>query len=335
MFLGVTKMELILRKIFCTEYNIGFKLPKSDTCKMCDETNIKIQAAIQNNDDKEAEQLTIILNEHKDSAAAMQDLLKSETEYSIQHMHTKLVISFDLQQVLPIPKLTSGPAFYCSKVGLYNLGIHDCTTGRGHMFVWTENVAKRGADEVASVLLKYLNTKTDVDDLVVFTDNCPGQNKNWLVMSLWMQLVKEGRFKTITHHFLVSGHTHLPSDRDFALIEKRHKKYSPQIYSPEGWHNVIKEANKKTPFVVTVMEQADFLNFGPSVDGINKNSITTYRCKTDFSGVYTFNFKAENTRSIFVKPSIQGEHKEVSILKKRRPANTTINVLKKKNTQNS
>lgn len=72
------------------------------------------------------------------------------------------------------------------------------------------------------------------------------------------QLIKEGHFNTITHHFLVSGHTYLPSDRDFPLIEKRHRKYAPEVYSPEGWYKIIRESNTKNPFLVTVMEQDDF-----------------------------------------------------------------------------
>lgn len=225
--------ESACRKLFCTEYNIGFKLPKPDTCKTCNEINIKLYTARSNKDYLEVERLTTFINLHRNRAKAMQDLLKVETERS-QNSINVCVISFDLQQALPIPKLTTGPAFYCRKVWLYNLGVHSCTTGQGHMYLWTENQAKPGADEVALVLFKFHYSKKEVDKLIIFTDNCAGQNKNWFLMAFWLQLVKEKKFKTITHHFLVSGHTHLPPDRDFALIEKRHRKYAPEIYSPEG-----------------------------------------------------------------------------------------------------
>lgn len=317
------------RKIFCTEYNIGFKLPKSDTCKICDESNIKLDIAKSNKDDIEEQRLTTSLNLHKIRAKAMQDFLKLETERS-KNTTNVCVISFDLQQAMPIPKLTTGPAFYCRKVWLYNLGVHDCTAERGHMFLWTENQAKRGADEVASVLLKFLKEKTDVDHLVIFTDNCPGQNKNWLLMAFWLQLVKEKWFKTITHHFLVTGHTHLPSDRDFALIEKRQRKYAPEIYSPEGWHKIIKDANHRNPFKVTVMQQEDFFSFEPVLANIQKSARTTNKENVDFSGVYTFHFKAENTKTFFVKHSVNGEYKEVNVTKRGRPVNTPLCKLKNK-----
>lgn len=321
--------ESAYRKIFCTEFNIGFKLPKSDTCKTCDEMTIKIDTATSMNNQPDIQKLTTELNVHKARAKAMQSLLKYESENS-QSNNKKCVISFDLQQAMPIPKLTTGPAFYCRKVWLYNLGVHDCSNGQGYMFLWTEDKAKRGSDEIASILLKFLSSKNDIEDLVIFTDNCPGQNKNWLLVSLWLQLVKERKFNTITHHFLVSGHTHLPSDRDFALIEKRHRKYAPEIYSPEGWYKIIKESNTKTPFVVTIMEQEDFLDFEPILSGLTKSTHTAGGESLDFAGVYSFQFRADDAQSFYIKHSVNGQYEQVTVKRKGRPNLTLLSNLTKK-----
>lgn len=117
---------------------------------------------------------------------------------------------------------------------MYNLGIYDGKTGKSYMNMWTEDVAKRGSDEIASCLLKYIkeHPPTPNKHLIVFTDNCGGQNKDWTIMALWLHLVRTKVYKSIEHRFLVAGHTHLPCDRDFAAIEK-HKKYLGQVYSPE------------------------------------------------------------------------------------------------------
>jgi hypothetical protein len=66
------------------------------------------------------------------------------------------------------------------------------------MFIWTEDLAKRGSEEVAFVLMKFLSSKTDTEDLIIFIDNCPGQNKNWLLMSFWLQLVKEKKIPKLS-----------------------------------------------------------------------------------------------------------------------------------------
>ncbi|CAH1106778.1 unnamed protein product [Psylliodes chrysocephalus] len=108
-------------------YSIEFKLPKSDTCKTCDQMKIKIDTLKQNNNAQEVQELTRTLEVHKIRA---KDLLKLEVDSS-KRVKNKLVISFDLQQAMPIPKLTTGPAFYCRKIWLYNLRVHDCTNERG------------------------------------------------------------------------------------------------------------------------------------------------------------------------------------------------------------
>ncbi|CAG9773407.1 unnamed protein product [Ceutorhynchus assimilis] len=72
--------ESAYRKIFCTQYNMGFKLPKSNTCKTCDEMGIKIKAAKEANNIELEKELTTFLNLHQARADAMQKLLKSEID---------------------------------------------------------------------------------------------------------------------------------------------------------------------------------------------------------------------------------------------------------------
>lgn len=163
--------------------------------------NIKIDALKHTNNEKEVQELTNKLNIHKIRAKAMQDMLKAETDHS-KYVANKLVISFDLQQAIPVPKLITGPAFYARRIWLYNLGVHDCTNDKGYMYLWSENQAKRGADEIISSILKFLEDQEElirnIEELVVFTDNCPGQNKNWLMMAFWLQLVKEKKLHIIS-----------------------------------------------------------------------------------------------------------------------------------------
>nr|CAH7734334.1 unnamed protein product [Callosobruchus chinensis] len=259
------------RRIFCGQYNIGFKLPKSDTCDTCDQYKTLLDST--KNEGAKLRQIQLNLELHQRRAEAMQASLKAETEEA-KKGNQKLVISFDLQQALPMPDLTVGKAFYLRKAWMYNLGVHNCNTGRGFMFMWPEHIAKRGSDEIASAILKFINHfAPQADELIVFTDNCGGQNKNWTVMCLWLQLIRQKKFKVIEHRFLVPGHTHLPSDRDFAAIEKR-KKYLKQVYSPEQWHTAVREAKIKNPFEVVPMTQSDFYAFGDISKFVNKKHVT-------------------------------------------------------------
>ena len=109
-----------------------------------------------------------------------------------------VVITFDLEQTLPTPKLSTGPAFYKRKLWTYNFNIHDCKQNVGHCFTWDESVAGRGSEEIGSCIKFYfesLNIRGNT--LVAISDNCGGQNKNWNIQYLWIYLILSGRFNTM------------------------------------------------------------------------------------------------------------------------------------------
>jgi hypothetical protein len=68
--------------------------------------------------------------------------LKIEIERAIANYQLRLVIlTMDLQQALPTPKISCGPAFYKCKVLTYNFNIYDCVSDQGYMFMWDETTA--------------------------------------------------------------------------------------------------------------------------------------------------------------------------------------------------
>lgn len=108
------------RRIFCGEYNLGFKLPKSDTCPTCDQ--YVIDKLKDKNNAEKLNQLAVENTVHLKKADAMQLSLANATE-ECKNSDQFDVITFDLQQTLPTTDLTSGPAFYSRKVWTYNLSI--------------------------------------------------------------------------------------------------------------------------------------------------------------------------------------------------------------------
>lgn len=98
----------VYRRIFCEHFNMGFRLPQTDTRKVCDTLSIDLQAAAE----EDRQNVERLWNEHKVKADAAFDLLRSYTQLAKQNPDSVHVICFDLQQALPTPKLSSGPAFY-------------------------------------------------------------------------------------------------------------------------------------------------------------------------------------------------------------------------------
>ena len=123
------------------------------------------------------------------------------------------------------------------------------------MYSWPEFIDGKGSSEVVSCLEDFFcSLPKEVTTLYLYSDGCPGQNKNATVMQYLFTLVRLGRFKLIQHHFPVRGHSFLPNDRDFGRRESK-KKRQERVYIPEQWHEVIRSARRRNPFTVTPITQ--------------------------------------------------------------------------------
>lgn len=68
-------------------------------------------------------------------------------------------LTFDLEKTLPLPRIPTNIALYKRQLWFYNSGIHSASNDTGHCYVWVEGEAERGAQEVDSCLIKYINQK--------------------------------------------------------------------------------------------------------------------------------------------------------------------------------
>lgn len=314
------------RRIFCEDFNIGFKLPKSDTCATCDSLNMQINSMAPDD-----EGLEILQNErkiHVENAEMAQDTIKQLASLASKDPAKYHVIALDLQQVLPTPKLTVSHAFYKRKLSTYNLGIHDLGTNRGYMFVWNESIAERGSDEIASCLLKYLQCQNiSSEELHIISDNCKGQNKNWTFIGVYNALSRSGIVKKIYHHFPVVGHTYLPCDRDFGRIELYVRKHMPLIYTTEEWAECILQSNKKNKFHVTLMNSADFKDFTCFSNHVTKKNKTDAGEPLKFSEASVFYISAADPFILFISHNYDFENVNYKscTIRKRGRTNSALN----------
>jgi hypothetical protein len=215
-------------KIFNTEFNLSFKTPRSDTCSTCDSG--------ESND------------HHKDSYHAAFEHQKIDRAKVKDSSNRLVYCTVDLQQTMPLPKLTTSKAFYLRQMWFYNLGIHIVTKEgeQGTFFTWTEDVANRGSNEICSsilTLIEFNNAVKNNDHIIFWTDSCAGQNKNFQLICLYQFLVLKGIFKVIDHKYPEVGHSYLDSDRDFGRIEKELRKHET-VYLPDEYRGIIAKASK-------------------------------------------------------------------------------------------
>ncbi|KAK4308972.1 hypothetical protein Pmani_019377 [Petrolisthes manimaculis] len=238
--------------------NVKLYKPRKDTCKTCDTYAVRCKDPSLSTDDKRDNE---IRHSHH--------LAKAETGYRLPKTlqtsvtESTMFLCMDLQQALPTPKVTTGIAFYKRKMWTYNFNIHDYITGRGHMFVWDEVTAKRGAIEICSCISKFFETyvPNEVRKIIIFSDNCSGQNKNFTLLMFYLTYIHRGRFSDITQVYFQPGHTYMAADSDFGIIEKKMRCHN-YIFTPDEHIEIIKKSRKsgesKVPFQVIKMNQEDF-----------------------------------------------------------------------------
>ena len=175
-----TVKEWLYRKTFVEEFNLGFGYPHSDTCQLCDELKIAIEAALS---ETQRDELCSNLAAHHSKASQGYEALREDTRLSKSNSDVH-VITFDLQQNLPVPTLTHTAMFYLRQLWVYNFGIHACDSGSAVICMWNETIAGRGACEIVSCLLQYFSKQTsNASKLVCYSDSCFGQNKNFLLFA--------------------------------------------------------------------------------------------------------------------------------------------------------
>lgn len=136
------------------------------------------------------------------------------------------MIFFDFQKVLSTRKTEASSYYYQRKLSVYNFTVYDIARHEATCYVWSENDAKKGSNEVASCLLHYIETKSSlgITEFFMWSDNCAGQNRNKNLISMYVYA--SCKFNVdIKHSFLEVGHTQNEGDSVHATIE-RHAKGS-------------------------------------------------------------------------------------------------------------
>ena len=240
--------------------------PRTDTCKVCDEMKVKVDAE---SDPTTKQRLKGEWDLHKRRAERAYQQLKEDTALAKSSSDVD-TITFDLEQSLPTPVLTTNIVFYKRQLWTYNLGIHDCKTSKAYMHMWHKATASRGSQEVASCLHRHFKSnRSTAKQLIAFSDACGGQNRNINMVCMWLHVVasNEYPYTLVDHKFMVSGHSYLPNDRDFGCIETARRRQE-HIFIPDDCYDLVERARRTNPFTVVRMTCTDFISVNRLTENI-------------------------------------------------------------------
>jgi hypothetical protein len=232
---------------------------------------------------------------------------KSEDKNQIDRLHK--VVCFDLQAVLPTPRGEVSSFYYKSKLSTYNFTICELQqkgNGDVHSYMWHEGEGRRGTVEIGSCLLHFFKEQANIAnsdnlEIILYSDNCCGQQKNKFIICVYLYAVTNFKIKSITHKFLVTGHTQNEGDAVHSVIEKHIKRSlkSGPIYTPAQYATLIRTSKKTgNPFKVMEMShdvkllaETTASNFNRNTEGESFKLCDVSTIKTEKGRVYQFQYK--------------------------------------------
>lgn len=136
------------------------------------------------------------------------------------------MIVIDYCQNLTLPSVASTPSqwYFVSLWAVNVFGIYYANRALQYNFVYGEDVAGKGSEEVISMLSYFLRKVAGLQApkrLTIYADNCTGQNKNNFVAKYLLALVQTATLVRVELKFLVKGHTKNAVDRGFGHQRKK------------------------------------------------------------------------------------------------------------------
>lgn len=204
--------------------------------------------------------------------------------------------------------------YYSRKLAVYNLCFYENGTRKVFCFYRDESNGNRGANEVGTILHKYIKSvdaRRNIKRLLLYCDCCPGQNRNRTVMGMIHQTLQEcDNIETIQLNFLLTGHTYMPVDSSHAVIEN-HLKHTT-VYAPSQWFTIFLTARKNpSPFNVERMCYEQFKKWdnigdkyfkGNLTGKISKVRIATFKRGKQFVSIKTSMNAAAKSFNVEVQP---------------------------------
>ncbi|KAL4718653.1 hypothetical protein ACJJTC_013382 [Scirpophaga incertulas] len=246
----------IYSQIFNREFNISFFIPKKDLCNFCE--------SYKNAEDDKKTELELQYMNHQREKVLSRTEKATDIALSREPQSKFIVAIYDLQAQLPVPIGNSSAFYYKSKLNCYNFTITNIKTDSTTCYFWHEGLGCKGSTEIGTCVYRFLEKVSEEhpnSDVIFYSDNCCGQQKNRYVFSMYHYAVENFAINSVCHKFLISGHSQNEGDNAHSLIEKsikRAKKSGP-IYVPDQYVNLIRNAKKRgNPFIVHEMHFSNF-----------------------------------------------------------------------------
>lgn len=160
-------------QLFNGEFNISFHRCKKDQCDRCVQWQVMEATG----------QLTVSERTRRDEHILMKTVTRQQRASDMADATSNtLLVSFDLENMFALPRMSASSAYYRRKLNTYNMMALVHKNKQAYCAVWSENVGGRSGNEIASaviVLLKHiLLDHLEYEQLLLWSDSSVPQNRN-------------------------------------------------------------------------------------------------------------------------------------------------------------
>lgn len=150
---------------------------------------------------------------------------------------------------------------FAPRIKTFNETFAQVGGGKVIAVLWDECTSGRKSEDILSSFDKVFNVHKDCERIVLWLDNCSGQNKNWQLFVHVCMVVNSSHFaiKIIEFKFFESGHTFMAADSFHHQVEKSMKSYKKgNVVTFNDFVHCVKVAKKSATTDVISLKLEDF-----------------------------------------------------------------------------
>ena len=245
--------------------NISFTKLGEEECETCEIYKQHVCSKKSETDEQESSDCETCLRheEHLVRAKLSRDLYREDKEKNVGPENH--YFSMDMEKVIMLPHLPGiKTSLFTRRIIMFNqtiapLGGKGSGDGKAIGFLWHEATQGRKDEDVASVVIKFLITSPyrDYKDIIIWCDNCSGQNKNWTLFSALVHFLCHplSCVMSITLRFFEKGHTFMSADAAHHNNENaiRRKRF---MYDFQDFVDCVNDKG-----TAILMQPEDFIDF--------------------------------------------------------------------------
>ena len=294
---------------------LDFHKPKSDRCDKCEHYESAQKNNTLSDELRESHQMHVT---EKETMREQRRLDRDDKD--------KLVISFDLENVITCPKAEISSFFYRKKLNMYNLTGYDSLSKTGYCVVWCETTSGRSGNDIASAVIQILERAVEnhreVKHITTWSDSCVPQNRNSVIAFAVSEfLSRHPTVETVTMKYCTPGHSAIQEIDNIHSVLERAMSVA-EFYSPVAVIRIMLKASRKRPYTVIQMRRSQFKDYQLCAKSLDYKLVPFFKVtslKLDASRPFEVQYKLSHQADTFevknIKPVRRGrKNREIRIV---------------------